>query len=463
MVLDVKRMKSLDLNLWEDILLAIEEGQVVPMVGRDLLVVDTPAGPRLFHHLVAARLAADLGASTQDLPADFDCNDVICANERFHGDSMGFNPRVVRIVRELKVPIPEPLRLLAEIPTFGLFVSTTYDTLLEEAICSVRRRKPAVVAFPAASNLIDFDESLLEQCGSVVFQILGRLSASSPFAITEGQTLEQMHEFMSGPRRPDKLIARLKESHLLILGVGFPDWLARFLLRFARAKPLWDSRSIMEVIADSGRPQQDFAVFLHHFSPQQSRLFTEGSPVDFVRELHRRWFERNPATQQSDAWAEVSAEKPANMAEGSIFISYAGEDREAAFRLADELAGAGLEVWIDRRINPGDNYRELIERHIRSCCAFVPVLSRQTQKEDARWFRREWELARDSAGFYFGTDRPFLFPVVIDGTPNNELIEFKRDLFRRSAARAPGGNVPQTLIRELDEAQKAWRKQYSRG
>ena len=260
-------MFSADTDLWEDTLLAIEEGQVVPMVGRDLLVVDTENGSQMFHHLVAQKLAAALGISTASLSADFGTNEVICAYERFHGDSTEFNSRVVRIVKDLKVPIPEPLRLLAEIPKFSLFVSTTFDTLLEEAIAQVRNRRPAVVAFPPASSLTDFDEALLEKNGSLVFQILGRVSASAPFAVTEGQVLEQMHDFMSGPRRPDKLIARLKESHLLILGVGFPDWLARFLVRFARAKPLWDSRSIMEVIADSARPQKDFAFFLHHFSP----------------------------------------------------------------------------------------------------------------------------------------------------------------------------------------------------
>lgn len=455
-------MFSTDTDLWEDTLLAIEEGQVVPMVGRDLLVVETEAGPQMFHHLVAERLAAVLGVSAETLPAGFDTNDVICAYERFHGDSTEFNSRVVRIVKDLKVPLPEPLRLLAEIPKFSLFISTTFDTLLEESIFSVRNRKPAVVAFPPASNLTDFDEALLEKNGSLVFQILGRVSASAPFAVTEGQVLEQMHDFMSGPRRPDKLIARLKESHLLILGIGFPDWLARFVVRFARSKPLWDSRSIMEVIAESDHPQKDFAFFLHHFSPQQSRVFTEGSPAEFVRELHRRWFERNPATKVSGGTPTLDSERPANMTPGSIFVSYASEDRDAAFRIADELSSAGLEVWVDRRLKPGDDYRYLIERHIRECAAFIPVLSRHTQTDDARWFRREWEVSREVAGFYFGTERAFLFPVVVDNTPNNELIEFKRDLFRRSAVRAPLGSVPPELIEQLDRAQKAWRKQFTR-
>ncbi len=455
-------MIATDSDLWEDLILAIEEGQVVPIVGRDLLTVESEGKPCLLHHLVAERLAADLKVATAGLPEGFDTNDVICAYEGFHGDPMAVNPRIVRILKSLKLAAPEPLSLLAEIPTFHLFVSTSFDTLLEEAIAQRRGRAPAVVAFPPASNLTDFDDSLLESHGSVVFQILGRASASAPFAVTEGQLLEQMHEFMSGTRRPEKLIARLQESHLLLLGVDFPDWLGRFFIRLARAKPLWDSRPMMEVIADNRSDQAGFAGFVRHFSPQQSRLFTVGSPVDVVRELHRRWFERHPAGADAGQRIAPAGEKPGGMTAGSIFISYASEDRTPAFCLADGLAAAGLEVWVDRRLSAGNDYRDVIERHIRECAAFVPVISRNTQTEDERWFRKEWAQACDRARLYFGTDRGLLFPVVVDETPNTDLNELRREIFGRTAVRAPAGAPPADLVAQLDVAQKAWRKQFRR-
>ena len=455
-------MVTADADLWEDLILAVEEGQVVPIVGRDLLVVETGGKPQMLHRLLAERLAVDLKVDTTKLPADFGPNDVICAYDGFHGDPMSVNPRIVRILRSMSVPVPEPLRLLAEIPTFRLFVSTSFDNLMEEAIRTVRGQAPAVVAFPPASNLTDFDESLIERHGAVVFQILGRASASAPFAVTDGQLLEQMHEFMSGTRRPDRLVAKLQESHLLLLGVNFPDWLGRFLLRLSRSKPLWDSRPMMEVIADNGEDHDDFAGFVRHFSPQQSRLFKGGSPVDLVRELHRRWFEKHPANAPAPRRTAGAGEKPEAMAPGSIFISYASEDRAESHQLADGLIAAGLDVWIDRRLNPGDDYRDIIERHIRECSAFVPILSRHTQTDDERWFRKEWAQACDRARAYFGTDRALLFPVVVDDTPNAELNELRRETFGRSAVRAPAGRVPDPLIAQLDQAQKAWRKQFRR-
>ncbi len=450
-----------DTHLWEDLLLAIEEGQVVPMVGNDLLHIEAPGEPPVyFHQAVAERLAVELGVDRAALPAKFDINDVVCADANFHGDPEDISPRVVRLLRGMKTPMPESLRLLAEIPDFHLFISTSFDTLLEEAIAAVRGRRPAVAAFPTAGEITDFDEALLATNGSMVFQILGRASASSSFAMTEGQMLEQMHDLMSGQRRPQNLIAKLQKSHLLIMGVSFPDWLSRFLLRLVREKPLWDSRPKMEVIVGDGLSQQQFMRFLQHFSPRRSRLYPLESPVEFVAELHRRWFERHPVTTAPVA-APASSEKPAEMAGGSIFLSYASEDREPVFRLANQLTGAGLEVWCDRRLQPGAEYRYLIERNIRECSGFVPVISQHALGNDERWFRREWALACERARFYFGTDRSFLFPIVIDSTPMQQLNKLEHEIFGRSAVRAEGGVAPPELIVELDEAQKGWRRQFA--
>ena len=60
--------------------------------------------------------------------------------------------------------------------------------------------------------------------------------------------------------------------------------------------------------------------------------------------MNRRWFERHPRHQTPVADASAS-KKPDEMAGGSVFVSYASEDRAAAFRLADQLIAAGVEVY----------------------------------------------------------------------------------------------------------------------
>jgi hypothetical protein len=460
-------MSQPDADFWENFLDALEERRVVPIVGRGMLRIETPEGPKPYYHLVAERLAVELGVDVGKLPGGYDTNDVVCASVGFKGDADEINPKVVKVLKGLSVPTPEALRLLVEIPAFQLFLSTTIDTLLEEAVRAVRGRAPAAIAFPPTKGVIDFSDELIEMNGAVVFQLLGRASASARFAVTEGQMLEHMHDLMASPGRPEKLINRLCESHLLILGVGFPDWLARFLLRMARAKPLWDSRMIMEVIADDGRPGDELSSFLQYFSPKKSHLFTDASPVEFVREMNRRWFERHPRNQAPVADSTVSV-KPDDMTGGSVFVSYASEDRVAAFRMADRLAAAGVEVWVDRRLNPGDEYTPIIERYIKKCCAFVALISRHTQARGRSWFRQEWQLASSLTRGDFGTGRAFLFPVVVDDTEvasvgMDEINDQCRELFGRTAALAPEGAPAAEFIDKLNEVQKTWRKEQKRG
>jgi len=457
-------MNLKDPKLWGAILPAIEEGQVVPIIGHELLEIQTENGPKMFHRVVAERLAEKLEVPTENLPENFETNDVVCAYKEFHGDPAAVDAdTILGIIAEINAPTPEPLRLLAEIRDLRLFISTTFDTLLEKAIFEVRKQKPIVVSFPPldTSELMDFDEVKLKSAGSMVFQILGRASMSSDFALTEGQVLEQMLDFMSSEGRPRKLIFKLQKSHLLILGVGFPDWLARFLLRISREKPLWDSRPQMEIIADGRSAQKEFMRFMERFSPSKSRLITDASPVEFVRELHRQWSARQ--TDKSPASLSASAQTVSSqtMSSGSIFVSYAHEDFEATKSLVTQLKNAGLEVWFDEDfLKTGDKFKSIIERNIRLCCAFVPILSKNTQDNSPRPYRFERAVASEVAQDYFGTDTKFYFPVVIDETSNKDLIEYRTNLFGCTGERAPNGNVSQDLIAALDSAQKAYRKMH---
>jgi hypothetical protein len=440
---------------WQDLLYAIEEGKVVPIVGRDLIIVNTQDGPQPFHRVVATRLARELGIADELLPAGFDINDVACVQKDLLKNPADLNRAVNRILRSLNFEPAQPLRTLAEIAPFQLFVSTTVDTQMEEALAAVRGCPPARASFPPSNDLLDFDEAAMKAQGSFVFHILGLVSASSDFAVTEGQMLEQMHHFMTADGRPQKLIARMQKSHLLIIGVSFPGWLARFLLRVARNKPLWEGRQITEVFADIGSLQKDFSEFLEHFSSQQSHIYTGGTPVEFVQELHSRWFQAHPRGER-----EQTGDADAGWTPGCVFISYASEDREAAFRLANELTKAKVEVWIDRRLTPGDDYNARIRYHIRESAAFVPVLSRHTNNETGpgRYFAREWYEACEVNKGFTGQDRRFLFPVIVDGSPPATLGAMQKETFGASAAIAPGGDPPPVLIAEIDSAQKAFRR-----
>ena len=69
---------SFDDDAWEDLLNYIEEKRVIPIVGPELLRVETETGPRLLYDWLAEKLAARLNVDIRALPQPCTLNDVVC-------------------------------------------------------------------------------------------------------------------------------------------------------------------------------------------------------------------------------------------------------------------------------------------------------------------------------------------------------------------------------------------------
>jgi TolB-like protein len=112
----------------------------------------------------------------------------------------------------------------------------------------------------------------------------------------------------------------------------------------------------------------------------------------------------------------------------AVFLSYASQDAEAAQHLCNALRAAGIEVWFDQsELRGGDAWDASIRRQIKTCALFIPVISRNTHARDEGYFRLEWKLAVDRSHL-MAANRPFLVPVVIDDTSDQD--EQAPDRFR---------------------------------
>lgn len=128
----------------------------------------------------------------------------------------------------------------------------------------------------------------------------------------------------------------------------------------------------------------------------------------------------------------------------TLFISYASEDREAARRLRDTLAAAGLDVWYDENeLGGGDAWDAKIRRQIRECDYFMPVISANTERRKEGYFRREWRLAVERT-LDMADDVMFLLPVCIDGTSENNA-RVPEKFFAVQWLRATGGAATPAL------------------
>ncbi len=129
----------------------------------------------------------------------------------------------------------------------------------------------------------------------------------------------------------------------------------------------------------------------------------------------------------------------------AIFLSYASEDQEPASKICAGLRAAGIEVWFDRsELRGGDSWDATIRRQIKTCALFIPIISVNAHSRAEGYFRLEWKLAIDRSHL-MATDRAFLVPVVVDGTPESD--ERIPDRFRDVQwTRLPGGETSPAFV-----------------
>jgi hypothetical protein len=413
---------ALDEDAWEDLLSFIEERRVIPIVGPELLQVETDQGPRLLYDWLAEKLARRLNVDVSQLPQPYTLNDVVCWFLGARGRREEAYVRLRSIIKDAAFEPPLALRQLAAIPEFDLYVTTTFDPLLENAVNLERFAGTAsteVLAY-SPNRVADLPTERDRLQRPVVYHLFGRLSASPTYVISDEDLLEFICALQSEHLAPEKLFHELEHSHLLFIGSNFTNWLARLFLRMAKRQRLSDPRDVGEVMADDHTSEDERLVsFLQQVSVR-TRIYVGAER--FVHELHRRLSaRRKPATAATAD--NVRFMPPAReMPDNAVFISYAREDLASVQRLKSGLEAAGVTTWFDmERLESGDDYDRKIQRNIARCSYFIPVISAATQRRQEAYFRREWSYALDRAR-NMSDGALFVLPVTIDDTNANEAL-----------------------------------------
>ena len=129
------------------------------------------------------------------------------------------------------------------------------------------------------------------------------------------------------------------------------------------------------------------------------------------------------------------------------------DESELVGYLESELARRGKQVWIDRSsIEPGSDWRDRILRGIRSCRAYVYVITPQSAASSE--CRRELEVAE--------LENKKVIPVVLRDVPNDQLPEaLTRQNWISFADRERWDQMLDVLIDALD-TDVEWRDMHTR-
>jgi hypothetical protein len=450
-------LSLLDDDAWDDLLSFIDEKRVIPIVGPELLLVPTAEGPQLLYEWLAERLALKLNVDASELPRPLTLNDVVCQFLASRGRREEAYVRLRGILRDANFEPPPALRRLAAITDFDLYVTTTFDAMLENAINLERFGGAAstdVVSY-APNRVADLPGERDRLQRPVVYHLFGRLSASPTYVISDEDLLEFICALQNEHLAPEKLFHELEHNHLLFIGSNFSNWLARLFLRMAKRQRLSDPRDVGEVLADETTDQDErLMMFLQQVS-LRTRVYH--GAARFVDELYTRWSARRSPAATKTVPAPVRFMPPAReMPDNAVFISYAREDLPAVQLIKAGLEAAGITTWFDlERLESGDDYDRKIQRNIARCSYFIPVISAATQRRMEAYFRREWSYALDRTR-NMADGALFVLPVTIDATdPNQALVPDKFKTLHFTPL--PGGEVTAEFAQRLNDFMRARR------
>jgi len=137
-----------------------------------------------------------------------------------------------------------------------------------------------------------------------------------------------------------------------------------------------------------------------------------------------------------------------------IFVSYSKKDQEQAYRIVDDLAAAGFEVWIDRSLEVGDEWEKTIEHELQEATDVVIILSENSLK--SKWVMHEGSMAYAL--------RKNLFPVLIDEIKPDDLpiwaskiqyqlfygVEYQKALQKLMQRLSPVDQLRKLLIKQYE-------------
>ncbi len=430
---------------WNDLLTAIVNRQVIPVIGDGMVHTPAALGSGLLSRWLAAELAAREGVQ---LPANEEptLNRVVCEYLLRGHKRQRLYSQVTQILEEHadRLQPGQALCDLAAIGDLNLYLSATVDPLLQKALNQVRYggepRTQLAIYRPSAHGQekdTPLRKEKLAKGDTLLAYLLGRPSTKPDYALWDEDLLEfilGLHADLQSDQMKN-LAYDLQDNHLLFIGLHFSDWLTRFFVRVAEQRRLSETRETSRFLALNPASVDPSMVIFFDSLRQETQVW-QCDPAAFAAELRQRWERR---TGQSLAQATPtftgSALPSRTMPSNSIFLSYAREDFDAVKRLKEELEARGCrEVWFDlERLQAGENWRNALEDEVRRrCSVFVSCISHTTvAKIGVLHNERAW--AADTAP-QFGGGATFYVPVILDDLPPAGVRREPVTLFKENHA-----------------------------
>ncbi|MCK5057491.1 MAG: toll/interleukin-1 receptor domain-containing protein [Candidatus Aminicenantes bacterium] len=400
---------------WDRLLSRIKRKKVIPVIGQGLYRVDDASKNKrnvpLYHYLAdciskKCRTTITSGENHKFAKACFDF-----LNNDF-GEHPDLSEFLQKKIKEVQLKSSNSFSKLARIKNFNVFINTAYDNFLSDIIESIRFAPIETLCYAKNEKYLNkLDNKLFTSIennnSALVYHIFGNLENSEP-AYTEGDIIESIIDLNIDmvENRQNNLFQKLESSTLLFIGCGYDDWLYRFFIRAVANKPyeFYKKAKTISYIGDDFSkkikdPFRELGLFLKNYKMELFHAFEGGHFIDLL-------------------FDKIEKDDPEEIIQPIIFISFEGSDRPAAQQLSENLKKDGFNVWLDEsEFKGGDNVDDKIKKTIDKCHAFIPLISRnsekvQTKEGKLKYHIQEWEQAFNKS--ILKKKQINIIPVIID-------------------------------------------------
>lgn len=378
-----------DEPLWDKLIQQIIDGNVIPVIGADLLIDNSSN----LHKFIMDGLARTFGVSKQ--VNSF--SELVYAPEyknKFKLDNIYY--QVDMIFAAKRFPASERLRRLLSIRQFPFIITTSFTPVIEQAMQNIWKDELRVMKFnnnPSENSDIKNGADLRKP---TIYYMFGKVGAGAhKYVLTDIDLLDFVSSWLSNDNkaRPKNLSNELKDKYLLMLGNTYSDWLFRFIWYSMRKPDLGHGMLAYDTLDES----------LINFL-ERAETFTKQNTSDVIDQILVRLDKK---LKENEATKFNKPEE--NM---DVFISYSRSDTQVAEQLYKSLTAQGKRVWYDKyNLTDGGLFMDEIRKAIKTAKYFVPILTPNIEKEkrESHVYRNEWDTAIEVA---ISMGRTYIIPLA---------------------------------------------------
>lgn len=379
-------------HLWDRLIQQIIDGNVIPVIGPDILVDNMNPHDEFLRWFSGALKIKPIPKSFSELVHDKNYKAEYSEDDIYQIVSQYFAQKSFTPSKLLE-------RLLA-IRQFPFVITTSFTPVVEQVMGKVWKEIRVMKFSNNPIENVDIKDNTDLRIPTVYYMFGKVCDEIHRYVLTDVDMLDFCSSWLSNDNsvRPPELCNALKDKYLLVFGNNYSDWLFRFVWYSMRKQKMGNGMfTFDEKIED--KSLVDFLT--------REEAFIKKNPSYVVDQIKSR-------IKKKLADIEITRfNKPEKNTD--IFISYSRRDKDIVEKLYNALTENGKKVWYDKKdITAGGNFEDEICRAIETAQYFIPIFSQHIidEKNEPHVYRNEWKKAIKVAN---SMGRTYIIPIAEKG------------------------------------------------